>query len=218
MICVFLVDDHEVVRRGIRKLLDIEEDMEIIGEASNAAEALSRIFLDPPDVAILDVRLPDRDGIEVCREIRSNLPGVACLILTSFADDAALVAAVIAGASGFVLKQIRGTDLVGCVRRVARGESLLDASLVARAKAQLGRRQVDERFGRLTSQERRILDLVAEGKTNREIAGVLCLAESTVKNYISHVLMKLGLKRRTQAAVFAVRAEGTGRQRFDGPD
>jgi two-component system, NarL family, response regulator DevR len=215
---VFLLDDHEVVRRGVRELIEAEGDLEVVGEASNAAEALARIPLTKPDVAILDVRLPDGDGIEVCREIRSETPEVACLMLTSFADDEALLGAVVAGASGYVLKQIRGSDLVGSIRRVAKGESLLDPHLVALAKARLGRDEQDERLGRLSPQERRILDLIAEGKTNREIAGALYLAEKTVKNYVSNLLVKLGMKRRTEAAVFAVRAGRNERPSFAGPE
>lgn len=204
---VFLLDDHEVVRRGVKELLTAEEDLVVVGEASTAAEALARIPTALPHVAVLDVRLPDGDGIEVCREIRSATPEVSCLMLTSFADDEAFLGAVLAGASGYVLKQIRGSDLVGSVRRVARGESLLDPLLVARARERLGRDEEDERLRRLSPQERKILDLIAEGKTNRAIAGELFLAEKTVKNYVSNVLLKLGMKRRTEAAVFAVRAE-----------
>jgi two-component system response regulator DevR len=215
---VFLLDDHEVVRRGVRELLEAEEDLEVVGEASTVAEALVRIPLTRPEVAILDVRLPDGDGIEVCREIRSEAPEVACLMLTSFADDEALLGAVIAGAAGYALKQIRGSDLVGSVRRVATGESLLDPHLVALAKARLGHDNEDEQLGRLSPQERRILDLIAEGKTNREIATDLYLAEKTVKNYVSNLLVKLGMKRRTEAAVFAVRASQRERQSFAGPE
>ncbi|HEY5273885.1 MAG TPA: response regulator transcription factor [Acidimicrobiales bacterium] len=215
---VFLLDDHEVVRRGVRELIEEEDDLEVVGEAATAAEALTRIPLTQPDVAILDVRLPDGDGIEVCREVRSETPDVACLMLTSFADDEALLGAVIAGASGYVLKQIRGSDLVGSIRRVAKGESLLDPRLVALAKARLGRHEEDERLGRLSPQERRILDLIAEGKTNREIAGALYLAEKTVKNYVSNVLVKLGMKRRTEAAVFAVRVDQHEHRSFAGPE
>jgi two-component system response regulator DevR len=215
---VFLLDDHEVVRRGLRELIEAEDDLEIVGEAATAAEALVRIPITRPDVAILDVRLPDGDGIEVCREVRSKVPNVACLMLTSFADDEALLSAVIAGASGYLLKQIRGNDLVGSIRRVANGDSLLDPHLVALAKARLGRDEEDERLDRLSPQERRILDLIAEGRTNREIAGALYLAETTVKNYVSSVLVKLNLKRRTEAAIFAVRVEQRGRRSFAGPE
>jgi two-component system, NarL family, response regulator DevR len=215
---VFLLDDHEVVRRGIDDLISEEEDLEVVGGASTAAEALERIPILHPDVAILDVRLPDGDGIEVCREIRSEYPEIACLMLTSFADDEALLGAVLAGAAGYVLKQIRGSDLVGSIRRVALGQTLLDPRLVALARARLGRDEEDDRLGRLSPQERRILDLIAEGKTNREIAAVLFLAEKTVKNYVSNVLIKLGMKRRTEAAVFAVRAGQHERRSFAGPE
>jgi DNA-binding NarL/FixJ family response regulator len=206
MIRVFLLDDHEIVRRGVHDLLESEEDIDVVGEASNAADAMAIVERSRPDVAILDVRLPDGDGIEVCREIRAVMPSAACLMLTSFPDDEALLAAIMAGAAGYVLKQIRGSDLVGSVRRVARGESLLDPTLVARVRARLGRDEEEDRLGRLSPQDRRILDLIAEGKTNREIASTLFLAEKTVKNYVSNLLVKLGMKRRTEAAVFAVRA------------
>jgi two-component system response regulator DevR len=215
---VFLLDDHEVVRRGVQELLSAEDDLEVVGEASTAAEAITRIPVVRPDVAVLDVRLPDGDGIEVCREIRSTSPEVACLMLTSFADDEAFLGAVLAGASGYVLKQIRGSDLVGSIRRVARGESLLDPLLVARTRERLGRDEEDKRLGRLSPQERKILDLIAQGKTNRDIAGDLYLAEKTVKNYVSNVLLKLGMQRRTEAAVFAVRAEQHERPTFSGPE
>jgi DNA-binding NarL/FixJ family response regulator len=203
---IFLLDDHEVVRRGIRDLLEAEDDLEVVGEASTAGEALARVKLLNPDVAILDVQLPDGDGIEVCRDIGSEAPAVRCLMLTSFANDEALLGAVIAGASGYILKQIRGSDLVGDIRRVARGEKLLDDATVARVRARLGRDDEDEHLARLSPQERKILNLIAEGKTNREIASTLFLAEKTVKNYVSNLLVKLGMKRRTEAAVFAVRA------------
>jgi two-component system response regulator DevR len=203
---VFLLDDHEVVRRGVAEVLEAQDDFEIVGEASTAAEAITRIGLLRPDVAILDVQLPDGDGIEVCREIRSTMPGVACLMLTSFSDDEALLGAVVAGAAGYILKQVRGSDLVGSVRQVANGNSLLNPALVARVRARLGRDVEDERLRRLSPQERRILNLISEGMTNREIAGTLFLAEKTVKNYVSNVLVKLGMKRRTEAAVFAVRS------------
>jgi two-component system, NarL family, response regulator DevR len=218
MISVFLLDDHEIVRRGVRELIEAEDDLEVVGEASTATEALVRIPIARPDVAILDVRLPDGDGIEVCREVRSESPEVACLMLTSFADDEALLGAVVAGASGYVLKQIRGSDLVGSIRRAANGDSLLDPHLVALARARLGRDEEDEHLRLLSPQERRILDLIAEGKTNREIAGTLYLAEKTIKNYVSNVLFKLGLKRRTEAAVFAVRLEQHEHRSFAGPE
>jgi DNA-binding NarL/FixJ family response regulator len=214
---VFLLDDHEVVRRGIRDLLEAEDDLEVVGEAATAGEALGRVKLSTPDVAVLDVQLPDGDGVEVCRDIRSEFPEVRCLMLTSFGDDEAMLAAVIAGASGYVLKQIRGSDLIGDIRRVARGEALLDAVAVAQIRARLGRDDEDERLARLSPQERKILNLIAEGKTNREIASTLYLAEKTVKNYVSNLLIKLGMKRRTEAAVFAVRAAEHDRPSFPRP-
>lgn len=205
---VFLLDDHEIVRRGVRELLDAEDDLEVVGEAGTTEQALSRIPPTRPDVAILDVRLPDGDGVEACREIRSREPDVACIMLTSFSDDEALLQAIVAGASGYLLKQIRGTDIVDAVRRVAAGESLLDPMLRGRALERLQREsQEDERLARLTNQERRILALIAEGLTNRQIAEQIHLAEKTVKNYVSNLLTKLGMERRTQAAVFAARLE-----------
>ncbi len=201
---IFLLDDHEVVRRGVRELLESEEDLEVVGEAGSAAEALARIPPTHPDVAVLDVRLPDGNGVEVCREIRSRDSDIRCLILTSFSDDDALFQAIMAGAAGYLLKQIKGTDLVDAVRRVAAGQSLLDPTVTARVLERLRTgNEVDERLAQLTSQERRILDLIAEGLTNRQIAARVHLAEKTVKNYVSNLLMKLGMERRTQAAVFA---------------
>ncbi len=214
---VFLLDDHELVRHGLRDLLEVESDLTVVGEASTVAEAMTRIPATRPDVAILDVQLPDGDGIEVCRDVRSEHPEIACLMLTSFADDEALLAAVMAGASGYVLKQIRESDLVESVRRTARGESLLDPSYVERVRQRLGRDVEDERLQRLSAQERRILELIAQGKTNRQIASELYLAEKTVKNYVSNLLVKLGMKRRTEAAVFAVRAGQHDRPSFAGP-
>ncbi len=199
---VFLLDDHEIVRQGLKALLDGEPDLEVVGEASNAQEALARVPALKPDVAVLDVRLPDGDGITVCRELRSVLPGLACLMLTSFGDDDALFSAIMAGAAGYVLKQIRGNDLVGAVRTVGRGGSLLDpqatAKLLDRMRNESTRK---DPLDVLTDQERRILDLIGEGLTNREIGERMFLAEKTVKNYVSSVLSKLGLVRRTQAAV-----------------
>jgi two-component system response regulator DevR len=204
MIRIFLLDDHEVVRRGVRELLESEEDMTVVGEASTAEEALARIPATRPDVALLDVRLPDGDGVSVCREIRSRRPDVQCLMLTSFADDEALFSAIMAGAAGYVLKQVKGTDLVDGVRRVGRGESLLDPSVTRRVLERL-RAPADDELGALTDQERRILDLIAEGHTNRQIAEQMYLAEKTVKNYVSNLLAKLGMSRRTEAAVYAAR-------------
>jgi DNA-binding NarL/FixJ family response regulator len=203
---VFLVDDHEVVRGGLRSLLESEGDIEIIGEASTAEEAITRGVALGPDVAVLDVRLPDGDGIQVCRELRSRLPDIHCLMLTSFADDEALFAAIMAGASGYVLKQIRGNDLLDAVRRVGRGESLIDPSMTNRVLERLrDGPERDERLERLSDQERRVLDLVAEGMTNRQIADRLYLAEKTVKNYVSSMLAKLGMGRRSEAAAYAAR-------------
>jgi DNA-binding NarL/FixJ family response regulator len=208
VIRVFLLDDHEIVRRGVRELLEAEDDIEVVGEAGTAEEALMRIPPTRPQVALLDVRLPDGSGVEVCRDIRSEHPEVACLMLTSFTDDEALFQAIVAGASGYLLKQIRGTDIVDAVRRVARGESLLDAALTARIREQVrNQSKEDERLARLTAQERRILGHIAEGLTNRQIATEMHLAEKTVKNYVSNLLAKLGMERRTQAAVFAARLD-----------
>jgi DNA-binding NarL/FixJ family response regulator len=199
---VFLLDDHEIVRQGLKALLEAEDDLEVVGEASTAAEALARVPALQPDVAILDVRLPDGDGITVCRELRSTLPDLACLMLTSFGDDEALVSAILAGAAGYVLKQIHGTDLVGAIRTVGAGGSLLDpmatAQLLNRMRTEATRK---DPLAVLTDQERKILDLIGEGLTNREIGLRMFLAEKTVKNYVSSVLSKLGLVRRTQAAV-----------------
>jgi len=203
---VFLVDDHEVVRGGLRNLLESDGDIEIVGEAATAEEAVTRGVALGPDVAVIDVRLPDGDGIEVCRELRSRLPEIQCLMLTSFADDEALFAAIMAGASGYVLKQIRGNDLVDAVRRVGRGESLIDPALTKRVFDRLRDGPVrDERLDRLSDQERRVLELVAEGMTNRQIAERLFLAEKTVKNYVSSMLAKLGMGRRSEAAAYAAR-------------
>jgi two-component system, NarL family, response regulator DevR len=203
---VFLLDDHEVVRRGVRDLLEAQDDFEVVGEAGTAQEGLARIMPTSPDVAIIDMRLPDGNGVEVCREVRSRDPAIQCLILTSFADDEALFDAIMGGAAGYLLKQIKGTDLVDAVRRVASGQSLLDPSVTARVLERLRRGpEEDERLARLTDQERRILDLIAEGLTNRQIAQRIFLAEKTVKNYVSNMLAKLGMERRTEAAVFAAR-------------
>jgi len=206
MIRVFLLDDHEVVRRGLHELLGAESDIEVVGESGSAQEAARRIPALRPDVAILDGRLPDGSGIDVCRDVRSVDPSIKGLILTSYEDDEALFAAIMAGASGYVLKQIRGTDLVDAVRRVAAGQSLLDPAVTQRVLERI-RHGVEEprELKSLTEQERRILEYVAEGLTNREIAGKMFLAEKTVKNYVSSLLAKLGLERRTQAAVLATR-------------
>ncbi|MEN9804395.1 MAG: hypothetical protein RIS41_1242 [Actinomycetota bacterium] len=205
---VFLLDDHEVVRQGVRALLESTGQITVVGEAGLAEEALARVRAVRPRVAILDVRLPDGNGVEVCREIRSELPDVYCLMLTSYSDDEALFEAIMAGASGYVLKQIRGNELVQAVLRVAEGESLLDPAVTGRVLRRLREpSEEDERLARLTEQERRILDLIAEGCTNRQIGQRLHLAEKTVKNYVSNMLTKLGMERRTEAAVFAARLE-----------
>ena len=209
MIRVFLLDDHEVVRRGLAELLQHEGDIEVVGESGSAGEAARRIPALRPDVAILDARLPDGNGIDVCRDVRAVDPSIKGLILTSYEDDEALFAAIMAGAAGYVLKQIRGNDLVDAVRRVAAGQSLLDPAVTARVLERI-RHGVEEprELKLLTEQERRILEYVAEGLTNREIAGKMFLAEKTVKNYVSSVLAKLGLERRTQAAVLATKLLG----------
>ena len=201
---VYLLDDHEVVRRGLRELLEVEDDIDVVGESGSAAEATRRIPALRPDVAVLDGRLPDGSGIDVCRDVRSVDPTIHALILTSYDEDAALFAAIMAGASGYVLKDIRGTDLVDAIRRVAAGQSLLDPAVTARVLQRLrtGPEQ-DPRLAGLTDQERRILDHIAEGKTNRQIGEEMFLAEKTVKNYVSSLLAKLGMQRRTPAAVFA---------------
>lgn len=207
---VFLLDDHEVVRRGIRELLESEGDMVVVGEAGTAQEAIQRIPSLSPDVAVLDNRLPDGSGIDVCREIRSHDPGVAVLILTSYDDDEALFAAILAGASGYVLKQVRGGELVSSIRRVAAGQSLLDPAVTARVLDRL--RHGPEPAGptaSLTKQELRILELIGRGMTNREIAAEMFLAEKTVKNYVSAVLAKLGLHSRTQAAIYTTKHPST---------
>ena len=203
---VFLLDDHEIVRRGVKELLEADGDLEVVGEAGTAAEALARIPPTRPGVAVLDVRLPDGDGVQVCREIRSAHPEVQCLMLTSFADDEALFQAIMAGASGYVLKQIKGADVVEAVRAVASGRSLLDPSVTALVLERLrSGSEEDELLARLSPQERNILRLIADGLTNRQIAEDVHLAEKTVKNYVSNLLSKLGMERRTQAAVYAAR-------------
>jgi DNA-binding NarL/FixJ family response regulator len=205
---VFLLDDHEVVRQGVRSLLESTGEIAVVGEAGMAAEALPRIKASSPRVAILDVRLPDGNGVEVCREVRSEFPDVYCLMLTSYSDDEALFEAIMAGASGYVLKQIRGNELIQAVKRVALGESLLDPAVTGRVLRRLREpAPEDERLARLTEQERKILDLIAEGCTNRQIGQRLHLAEKTVKNYVSNMLAKLDMERRTEAAVFATRLE-----------
>jgi len=202
VIRVFLLDDHELVRRGLTALLNAEPDIEVVGEAGTAAQARTRIRATRPDVAILDVRLPDGSGIDVCRDVRSEHPDVRCLILTGYDDDEAINAAVLAGASGYVIKDVRGSGLLDSLRAVAAGRSLIDPSLSKRVVERISERhQADPRLASLGAREREILSLIAEGLTNREIGERLALAEKTVKNYISGLLSKLGLQRRTQAAI-----------------
>ncbi len=212
VIRIFLLDDHEVVRRGMRELLESESDFEVVGESGSAVEAISRIPALRPDVAILDGRLPDGSGIDVCREVRSQDPTIAALILTSYDDDDALFAAIMAGAAGYVLKQVRGTDLVDMIRHVAAGHSALDPAVTAAVLERVrSGPPVDQELASLTEQEQRILELIGQGMTNRQIAQELYLAEKTVKNYVSSLLAKLGLSSRTQAAIFSVKHSGPGR-------
>jgi DNA-binding NarL/FixJ family response regulator len=203
---VFLLDDHEIVRRGLKELLESEGDIEVVGESGLAQEAARRIPALRPDVAVLDGRLPDGSGIDVCRDIRSQHPEIAALILTSYDDDEALFSAIMAGAAGYVLKQVRGNDLIETVRRVAAGQSTLDPAVTQQVLDRLRKGpEEDPALAPLTGQERKILRLIGEGMTNRQIAESMFLAEKTVKNYVSALLAKLGLERRTQAAVFATK-------------
>jgi two-component system response regulator DevR len=203
---VFLLDDHEIVRRGIRELLESEGDITVVGESGLAQEAARRIPALRPDVAILDGRLPDGSGIDVCREVRSLDPRIAALILTSYDDDEALFSAIMAGAAGYILKQVRGNDFVDTVRRVAAGQSMLDPAVTAQVLERLrSGPKVNPLVEQLTGQEQRILELIGEGKTNRQIAEEMFLAEKTIKNYVSSLLAKLGLDSRTQAAIFATK-------------
>jgi two-component system response regulator DevR len=202
MIRVFLVDDHEVVRRGIADMINAEPDLEVVGEASTARQAVARVAATVPDVAVLDVRLPDGSGIDVCRTIRSANPEVQCLMLTAYDDDEASYSAVLAGAAGYVLKDIRGQHLVESIRRVARGESLVQKAVTRKVVTELTGTATDSPASNLTTRERQVLELIAEGLTNRQIGDTLDLAEKTVKNYVSGLLAKLGMARRTQAAVY----------------
>jgi two-component system response regulator DevR len=219
---VFLLDDHEIVRRGVRDLLDTEPGITVIGEAGTATAALARIPALKPDVAVLDIRLPDGDGVTVCRDLRTTMPQLACLMLTSFSDDEALVDAIMAGAAGYVLKQIRGTDLVGAIRTIASGQSLLDPQAAATVMRRLrDQATATDPLAALTDQERRILALIGEGLTNRQIGDRLFLAEKTVKNYVSALFAKLGMQRRAQAAAYAARIfdrQHPGRGAYGQPD
>ena len=209
---MFLLDDHEVVRRGVHDLLESEPDITVVGEASTVAEALARVPAVRPDVAILDMRLPDGDGISVCRDLRSDFPDLACLMLTSFGDDEAMLSAIMAGASGYLLKQVRGSDIVGAVRTVAAGGSLLDPRMTAAVLERLRHPPAtQDPVDVLSEQERRVFDLIGEGLTNRQIGERMFLAEKTVKNYVSSVLSKLGMQRRTQAAALAARRDESHR-------
>jgi two-component system response regulator DevR len=207
---VFLLDDHEVVRRGVADVLESDEQISVIGEARNVSEALARVPALRPDVAVLDVRLPDGDGVTVCRELRSRMPDLKVIMLTSYSDDEALFEAIMAGASGYLLKQILGQDLVTAVHTVAAGGSLLDPTATTAVLERL-RRDAEPAgpLARLSEQERTVLELIGEGLTNRQIGERMFLAEKTVKNYVSHLLAKLGLERRTQAAVLATELRWT---------
>jgi two-component system response regulator DevR len=211
---VFLLDDHEIVRRGVADLVNSEADLEVVGEAGLASETISAVERANPDVAVLDVRLADGNGIEVCREIRSQFPSVVCLILTSFADDQALADASMAGASGYVLKQIRGNELIESIRKAAKGTQLLDRATVRHALQRLRSSEVGM-VASLTPQEHKIFDLIGEGYSNRQIAGELFLAEKTVKNYVSNLLAKLGMSRRTEAAAVAARLDERQRRMYE---
>ena len=205
---VFLLDDHEIVRRGLAELIGLQADMEVVGEAGTAEESLRRILATQPDVAVLDVRLPDGSGVEVCREIRSTMPTVNCLMLTSYSDDEALFNAIMAGASGYVLKEIRGSDLIEAIRQVSAGNSLLDQSLTQRVLERLHNRNLENsELSDLSEQERIILSHIGEGMTNRQIGEQMHLAEKTIKNYVSSLLAKLGMQRRTQAAAYVARQQ-----------
>jgi len=214
MISVFLLDDHEIVRRGLADLLGAEDDIAIVGEAATAAQALAQVPELLPDVAVLDVRLPDGDGVSVCRDLRSSVtPAPACLMLTSHSDDEALFGAIMAGAAGYLLKQVSGVGLIGAIRAVAAGGSLLDPTAAATVLERMRRGWMpdDPRYAALSPQERRILGHIADGRTNRQIGAEMHLAEKTVKNYVSSLLHKLGVTRRTEAAVFATELRRPGR-------
>ncbi|PXY22339.1 response regulator [Prauserella muralis] len=214
---VFLVDDHEIVRRGLADLLADEPDMEIAGEAASVSEALTRVPASGADVAVLDVRLPDGNGVELCRELLSRSSDMRCLMLTSYADDEALFNAIMAGASGFVLKQVLGSDLISAVRTVGSGGSLLDSRTTAALMNRIRRERVEaDPVAALSEQERAVFDLIGEGLTNKEIAERLFLAEKTVKNYVSRLLGKLGMQRRTQAAVLATELRRSGGPKHPG--
>lgn len=205
---MLLVDDHEVVRAGLKALVESQNDMTVVGEAASGDEAIRRVGYDNPDVVVLDVRLPDKSGVEACRDIRERFPEVKVLMLTSFADEEALMAAILAGASGYVLKRIRSTDLLNDIRRVGAGESLLDPEMTERLFSRLrSGSEEDELLSRLTKQERTIINHISNGLTNRQIAEEMFLAEKTVKNYVSTLLAKMGMSRRSEAAAYVARAQ-----------
>ena len=212
---VLLVDDHEVVRQGVKALLEAQDSVAVVGEAGSASDAVRRVGYDSPDVVVMDVRLPDGSGVDACREIRSRFPHVKVRMLTSYADEEALVSAIMAGAAGYVLKRIDSDELVRSIERVGKGESLLDPEMTERLFRKIrGEAEEDPLLGRLSPQERRILDLIAEGMTNREIADELFLAEKTVKNYVSNLLGKLEMKRRSEAAAYAARLAASRRRQY----
>jgi two-component system response regulator DevR len=205
---VLLVDDHEVVRAGLKTLIESQEDMTVVGEAGTAEDGVRRVGYDEPDVAVLDVRLPDMSGVEACREIRSRFPDVSVLMLTSFADEEALMAAILAGASGYVLKRVKSDELIDDIRRVGRGESLLDPEMTERLFTRLREGETeDPLLSRLTKQEKTIVAHIADGLTNRQIAEEMFLAEKTVKNYVSNLLAKMGMSRRSEAAAHMARIQ-----------
>lgn len=210
-----LVDDHEIVRQGLKTMIDAEDDLVVVGEAGSVDEAIRRVGFDEPHIVILDVRLPDGSGVEACREIRTRWPHINVLMLTSFADDEALFSSIMAGASGYVLKQIKGTDLLESIRKVGRGESLLDPEMTDRVFRRIrGEEPDDPLLAKLSAQERKILDFIAAGLTNRQIAEEMFLAEKTVKNYVSNVLSKLEMSRRSEAAAYAARIEAEREHRY----
>lgn len=215
---VMFVDDHEVVRKGLASLVEAEEDLEVVGEASSGPEAVRLAPIYRPDVVVMDVRMPEGGGIEACRSLRDALPGLAVIMLTSYSDDEALFNSIMAGAAGFVLKQIRGHDLIDAIRRVASGQSLLDPSVTTRVLERLRAAKFDNRdpkLARLSPQEERILDLVAEGRTNREIAEKIHLSDKTVKNYVSSILQKLEVQRRSEAASYVARSKASSQPTHD---
>jgi DNA-binding NarL/FixJ family response regulator len=211
---IFLLDDHELVREGIRSLLESDEEIEVVGEAATSQEAMVRMPLAKPDVAILDVRLEEGSGIEVCRDIRSMMPELKCLMLTSFADDEALYASVMAGAAGYVLKQVKARDLIADVKKVAAGVSLMDPRAVARVVERIANPpKANPELDSLSPQQERILELIAEGRTNRQIAETMFLSEKTIKNYITALFAKLGMSSRTEAAIYATKLKAGGSER-----